>query len=284
MIFDTNPKIVKKTPLLWSIAVLALAVSFGLDALNPLTGNPTGAPAGRSGGPAESGATCAAGGCHSPASNTIVNTLISSSPSLSSGYVPGDSYTITISVSGAGAKGFQFSAQSASGNTLGTLTAPPSLQIQQNRWITHRSSSSAPTATWTFTWVAPPAGSGTVGFYACGISGRNSNLFRQTLSIPQSTVSVQEISTKSDFRCWPQPAQNELNVQWNQPKPGQARWELLGLDGKMMGQWSLQNMESGLQNTRLGLSELSPATGLYYLQLKTDNNGILLRHKVLIHP
>jgi hypothetical protein len=284
LIFDTNPKMVKKTPLLLMTATLVLALSFGLDALKPLIGNPIGAPAGRSGGPAENGATCAAGGCHGPASNTVVSTLISSSPSLVGGYLPGATYTITITVSGSGAKGFQFSAQSATGSTMGTLTAPASLQILQNRWITHRSPENSSLATWSFTWVAPSSGSGIVGFYACGISGRNSSLFRQTLSIPQSTVSVQEISNRADFRCWPQPAHQELNVQWNQQQPVQARWELRGLDGKSVGQWSMQGFETGTQSDRLDLGSLTPATGLYYLQLKSKNNDILLSRKVLIHP
>lgn len=274
----------KKKPLLLASAALALVVSFGLDALNPLTGNPTGAPAGRSGGPAEGGATCAAGGCHGPASNTVVNTLISTSPSLASGYIPGATYSITITVSGSGSKGFQFSAQSSSGNPLGTLTVPASLQIQQNRWVTHRSAASGNPSTWTFNWVAPAAGSGTVGFYACGISGRNNSLVRQTLSIPQSTVSVNEIAVKSPVRCWPQPARNEINLGWEQQAPAKARWEILTMDGKSAQRWPFQNLESGSLQERLDLNGLNLASGTYYLQLLDNNGQSLLRQKITVHP
>ncbi len=275
----------KKTPFLLAIATVALVVSFALDALNPLTGNPTGAPAGRSGGPAEGGATCAAGSsCHSPASNTVINTLISTSPSLASGYIPGATYSITITVSGSGSKGFQFSAQSSSGNPLGTLTVPASLQILQNRWVTHRSAVSGSPATWTFNWVAPAAGSGTVGFYACGISGRNNSLVRQTLSIPQSTVSVNEIAAKSQVRCWPQPARNEINLGWEQQAPAKARWEILTIDGKSAQRWPFQNLESGSLQERLDLNGLNLASGTYYLRLLDNNGQSLLRQKITVHP
>lgn len=160
-----------------------------------LMSNPTGAPAGRSGGPSEGGATCAAIGCHGPTSNTVVSTLISSNPSLALGYIPGASYAITISVSGSGLKGFQFSAQSSTGNSMGSLIAPPNLQIQQSKWITHRTTSNLSPATWTFTWVAPASGSGIVGFYASGVSGRNNSLFRQTLSIPELIFTPPQVTT-----------------------------------------------------------------------------------------
>jgi hypothetical protein len=282
--FDRNPFIMKKTPFLLAIATVALVVSFALDALNPLIGNPTGAPAGRSGGPAEGGATCAAGGCHGPASNTVISTLISTSPSLASGYIPGATYSITITVSGSGSKGFQFSAQSSSGNPLGTLTVPASLQIQQNRWVTHRSAASGSPSTWTFNWVAPAAGSGTVGFYACGISGRNNSLVRQTLSIPQSTVSVNEIAEKSQVRCWPQPARNEINLGWEQQNPAKARWEILTMDGKLAQRWPFQNLESGTLQERLDLNGLNLASGTYYLRLLDNNGQSLLRQKITVHP
>ena len=274
----------KKTPFLLAIATVALVVSFALDALNPLIGNPTGAPAGRSGGPAEGGAMCAAGGCHGPASNTVISTLISTSPSLASGYIPGATYSITITVSGSGSKGFQFSAQSSSGNPLGTLTVPASLQIQQNRWVTHRSAASGSPSTWTFNWVAPAAGSGTVGFYACGISGRNNSLVRQTLSIPQSTVSVNEIAVKSQVRCWPQPARNEINLGWEQQNPAKARWEILTMDGKLAQRWPFQNLESGTLQERLDLNGLNLASGTYYLRLLDNNGQSLLRQKITVHP
>lgn len=274
----------KKTPYLLAIAAAALVVSFGLDALNPLIGNPTGAPAGRSGGPAEGGATCAAGGCHSPASNTVVSTLISASPSLASGYIPGATYSITISVSGSGSKGFQFSAQSSTGSPLGTLTVPASLQILQNRWVTHRSASSISPSTWTFNWVAPASGSGTVGFYACGISGRNTSLVRQTLNVPQSTVSVNEIAQRSQLRCWPQPARNEINLRWEQEAPAQARWEILTMDGKSAQRWPFQNLESGSLQERLDLNGLNLASGTYHLRLLDNHGQSLLRQKIIVHP
>ena len=150
--------------------------------------------------------------------------------------------------------------------------------------MTHRSAASGSPSTWTFNWVAPAAGSGTVGFYACGISGRNNSLVRQTLSIPQSTVSVNEIAVKSQVRCWPQPARNEINLGWEQQNPAKARWEILTMDGKLAQRWPFQNLESGTLQERLDLNGLNLALGTYYLRLLDNNGQSLLRQKITVHP
>jgi hypothetical protein len=189
--------------------LVAAILNFSPYALNSF---PTGAPAGRSGGPSENGATCAAGGCHSPSNNTVISTLISSSPGLAAGYTPGATYSITITVNGSGNKGFQFSPQSASGATMGTLVAPANLQIQQSKYITHRNASSANPAAWTFQWIAPPTGSGTVGFYTAAVGGRNVNLYRQTLSIPEITATVATVTTQAASMIMPHSASSGGNV------------------------------------------------------------------------
>jgi len=206
----TNP--MKKVLLLSAFALSYLFMAILQPSYHALHSNPTGAPAGRSGGPAEGGATCAAGGCHSPSSNTVVSTLISTNPSLASGYTPGATYSITITVNGSGSKGFQFSPQSSTGATMGTLVAPANLQIQQSKYITHRNASSGNPSTWTFQWIAPPAGSGTVGFYAAGVSGRNVNLYRQALSIPELAATVATVTTQAASMITPNSATSGGNV------------------------------------------------------------------------
>jgi hypothetical protein len=109
-------------------------------------------------------------------------------------------------------------------------------------------------------------------------------LVRQTLSIPQSTVSVNEIAVKSQVRCWPQPARNEINLGWEQQNPANARWEILTMDGKLAQRWPFQNLESGTLQERLDLNGLNLASGTYYLRLLDNNGQSLLRQKITVHP
>ena len=124
---------------------------------------PTGAAAPASGGPAEGGVTCSQYGCHSGSVTTVSNVLVSDIPV--SGYTPGATYNLTVTVTGTGWKGFMVSAQNASGTSLGTLIAGTQSKITFTYYITHSADKSTSPAIWTFKWKAPAAGTGDVTFY-----------------------------------------------------------------------------------------------------------------------
>ncbi len=81
---------------------------------------PTGAADGHTGSPAD-GQTCFTSGCHVGAPTTVTNILTSNVPT--EGYTPNTSYTITVTLTGSGSKGFQVSPQKTDGTLLGSLTA-----------------------------------------------------------------------------------------------------------------------------------------------------------------
>ena len=165
------------------LSTFALAVFF--IGYYQLTSNPTGAPAGYSGSPAD-GQTCA--NCHGGTATTVSNVLTSNVPA--SGYVPGTNYTITVSISGASTrKGFQVSPQNNSGVLIGTLTAGSGNTIVGSKYITHTSSKTTNPGTWTFTWTAPAAGSGTVNFYGAFVSNY-SNITKQVLTVNEQTSTI----------------------------------------------------------------------------------------------
>ncbi len=260
----------KKTLLILGFGISFLIIAILQPSYHALHSNPTGAPPGRSGGPAEAGATCAAGGCHSPSNNTVVSTLISANPSLASGYTPGATYSITITVNGSGIKGFQFSPQSSSGATMGTLIAPASLQIWQSKYITHRNASSGNPSTWTFQWVAPPAGSGTVGFYAAGVGGRNVNLYRQTISIPEFAASVATVTTQAASMITPNSATSGGNVVTDGGSAVTARGIAYGTSLNPTTSGPTTSNGSGTGSFTSNLTLLSSAT-LYHIRAYATN-------------
>ncbi len=122
---------------------------------------PGGAPAGYTGSPGD-GMDCH--NCHGGSASTAADWITSNIPA--QGYTPGTTYTITVTVTGSGNKGFEVSPQNATGTLLGTLAAGSGNHTTgSGKYVTHSSSVSANPATWTFQWTAPVAGTGSVTFY-----------------------------------------------------------------------------------------------------------------------
>ncbi len=122
---------------------------------------PNGAPAGYTGSPGD-GQNCTV--CHSGSVTTLAGIITSDIPSV--GYTPGSIYTITVTLSGSGQKGFEVSPQTPGGALVGTLTAGSgSKLVGGGKYCTHSSAAGGSSATWNFSWTAPIAGTGNVTFY-----------------------------------------------------------------------------------------------------------------------
>src|SRR5690349_22876987 len=141
-----------------------------LDAVNNRVDSHTsGAPAMCTGSPGDGGATCK--NCHAgPTPTTQAGMITSNIPA--AGYSPGQTYTITATVSRNGHTkfGFEISPQSPTGTLLGTLIVTNSTEMQlvgSGKYITHKSAGVTGTnsRTWVFNWTAPAAGTGNVTFY-----------------------------------------------------------------------------------------------------------------------
>lgn len=137
--------------------------------------NGGGAPAGNTNAPGD--ASCAQSSCHGGSvitSGTNWNNFTITTNIPANGYVPGTSYTVTIShaVAGINKWGFQFVALNASTfSQAGSLTAGTGMQSTLSggkTYLTHNSAGTAGTGSksWSFTWTAPNPGVGQVSFYA----------------------------------------------------------------------------------------------------------------------
>ena len=147
----------------FSLPVLVIAAflltAFGDGGAN--TDYPSGAPAGYTGSPGD-GHNCTY--CHNGSATTLAGIITSDIPAL--GYTPGSDYTITVTLTGSGKKGFEVSPQTISGALVGTLTAGTgSKLVGSGKYCTHSSYVGGSSATWNFTWTAPVSGTGNVTFY-----------------------------------------------------------------------------------------------------------------------
>ena len=204
--------------------ILPLAFSLALPMLS--LAYPGGSPAGYTGSPGD-GKSCTF--CHGGSSATVSNWITSNIPG--SGYLPGTQYTITVTVTGTGRKGFEVSPQSPSGTQLGTLIAGTGNHlVGGTKYVTQNSGNNAATATWSFNWTAPAAGTGQVTFYGAFTVGEP-NTKLSTLVVDESTASPLSASASATPSAICAGGSSQLNAiasggsgtytyQWSSTPPG----------------------------------------------------------------
>ncbi len=128
-----------------------------------------GAPLANTGSPGDgANNTCAKNGCHAGTPNIHPgNVTIDVSNIPSSGYAPGKTYSIDVTVfeDGRSTFGFQLTAEDANKTKMGSYTSSSGVRLEFDDWVTHSMNSG--TGIWTVTWTAP-TGTQDITFYAAG--------------------------------------------------------------------------------------------------------------------
>jgi hypothetical protein len=153
---------VKMRKLTWLLGPVASGLLFLFSAFSGNNADyPGGSPAGYTGSPGD-GKNCTY--CHGGSASQVTDWITSNIPP--EGYTPFQTYTITVTVSGSGIKGFQVSPQNLNGDLLGTLIAGPNTHLNGNgKYINQNNGNNSNPAIWTFDWTAPKTGTGDVTFY-----------------------------------------------------------------------------------------------------------------------
>lgn len=267
----------KKFTLVFAL-VMSGAIVYDLN-YNIAHTNNIGAPAGRTGNPGEfGGATCSLTGCHvgGPAQSNEEATITSDIPG--TGYVPGETYTITVTMTKTGGTkfGFQVSPQDNSGGLLGTLSNPSSgtQLVGGSKYATHNASGNTGTGmkTWTFDWTAPSAGTGDVTFWGAYnfANGNNSVtgdvIVNNSVVFSEGTSSITELnSSKAGFSVYPNPVSNEMSVAFSLTEPTDIAVELFSIDGKLVSQLAKEQLLTGDHNFTYDLSLVS--SGVYFVRI-----------------
>ena len=130
----------------------------------------TGSPGGRTGSPGDNGNTCT--GCHTGAANNAFAWITTNVPA--SGYVGGETYTITATGTHVGVVlfGFELTVEDSQGNKVGTLQLTNTTRTKFTNGgdaVTHTDNGITPAGnsnSWSMNWVAPASSTGTIGIYA----------------------------------------------------------------------------------------------------------------------
>jgi hypothetical protein len=269
-----------KIKIISAIATVAIGSIIFMEFSSPAGANAVGAPSARTGSPGDGG-DCTS--CHSGSSTTQAGLITSDVPL--TGYVPGTTYTITgsITTNGVTKFGFQISPQSTNGTLLGTLTATNTSNTQltsSGKYITHKSAGTSfpsGTATWSFDWTAPTAGTGDVIFYgAFNSTNSNSNTAGDVITLSSLTVS-ENLTTgmtatteeSTEVAVYPNPFTDRLYIKSESSNAEQMNVTVTDINGKIVK--SINALEN---NQAIELQEL--ATGYYTVKIET-NTGVIIK-------
>jgi hypothetical protein len=277
-----------KTKISISIFAIAIGSILTTEYSSHANGNAAGAPAARTGSPKDN-ATCGGSlGCHGTAAYpsvsaptiTVAGLITSNIPA--GGYTPGNTYTITGTVTGAGHTkfGFEISPQNSTG-ILGTLTnTSPSTQIVSSGYVTHTSSGTTGTTgshTWSFDWTAPAAGTGNVTFYGIFMLTNNNSNQDVGDSLQKSTLLVHEFGTGIDdlknisnhISIYPNPISNQFFVNNSLNETENMTVNISDINGKLVQK--IQNVNGS--KSSINIDDL--AKGFYFLRIETSRGDVV---------
>ena len=237
--------------------------------------NTGGSPGGRTGSPGD-GSSCVA--CHtsfSLNSGTGTSTITSNIPA--AGYVPGQTYTITGSITESGINkfGFEMTAEKDADNSkVGAIviTDATNTKAVGSSAVTHKTAGTAGTGSksWSFDWTAPSAGAGDVTIYGAfnaSNSGSNSSsdrIYTASLSVSEDAPTGLVENNKSiNTTIFPNPVKSSFEISTNELINNVVVYDV---DGKIMNN-VIQNSDM-FDATRL-------ASGIYFVEIKTEENLII---------
>ena len=221
---------------------------------------PGGSPAGYTGSPGD-GKDCTF--CHGGTSSEVDNWITSDIPE--TGYIPGNTYNLSVSVSGIGDKGFLVSPQNPDGEQLGELSAGMQTElVGGTKYITQSNASSANPKIWNFQWIAPENGTGEVVFYgAFTVSEPVTKL--STLSVIEDPgVGTAENAFKK-LSVYPNPASAYFKISMRENM--RYSYELKDLQGKTIK--SQKNIPAGGYH-QFSIPGNTPS-GIYLLKVYTKD-------------
>lgn len=287
---------IKKT----SVAVIASIIVTGFATMSFDILDDTG-KAGRTGSPGET--TCT--GCHTGfVINDGTGSVTITSPDLGPTweYMPGDTYTIQVTVARTGSPLFGFDLECLTGstpaqnagtlivtNTMETHILNATIQTVVRKNMTHKLNGGlgTDTKTFTFKWAAPTTNVGNVTFYCTG-NATNGNgaktgdhIYSTTQVVtPAVGAGTNDIAAEaSTFRVFPNPASDNVFVSYDVTIGEPVHFTLFALDGKQAGPVYTFQGTGTATTSQLNLpQDLAP--GIYLVRMESVSGNAI--QKVVI--
>lgn len=233
--------------------------------------------------------TCSS--CHSGGSSAASGTTISATPSFSNNeYVPGQNYTITVSLAASGFNYFGFGceiltdANVNSGSMHNQGAGVKFLNAGARKNAVHTTPKNGTGgASFSFEWTAPSGTDITTIYVAGNAVVNDNNRFNDFPLAPAAMLlTAQEpldptgidaqASTVSKFAVYPNPANGVTQISYYLSQPQRTVVELLDLNGRLAKSFDGRAQQPGIQTQFIDLQGLQP--GLYFVRLNAGGRKV----------
>ncbi len=236
-----------------------------------------GSPGGKTGSPAD-GATCTQ--CHAGTASPVEGWISSDIPA--TGYMPGETYTITATGTHSGVNkfGFEVTAEDNSDVKTGTFVITNSAEnkfTNDDNAVTHQPEGTTPsgdTKTWTFDWTAPAESTGDVTFYgafnAANGNGANTGdvIYTSNFTVMEHAVGVNEIGQHEfEVSLYPNPFTDYIWISMTDEKKQISSIQLINQAGSIV-----KNITTLTNSKELKIEANDLNAGLYFVVLETSDN------------
>ena len=245
--------------------------------------NNTNAPTEKTCSGTEGTSSCHSGGI--PDNTGPATTLISSSGGTV--YVPGQTYTITCSITHSTRTrfGFQCTARRLSNNAVGgTITVTDATNTWLHpatnancttcQYLCHKLAGTyfnTTTGSWTFNWTAPSSNVGSIRFYSCFLAANNNNtndsgdqVFYTTLTLTPSAVGINELEFIHEINISPNPSSGEFFVNTDITEPKDV--SVFNVQGKL-----IEKISSSEEINKIDLK--GQPKGIYFIKISAGEKS-----------
>jgi hypothetical protein len=223
------------------------------------------------GAPADNGGqTCAS--CHGGSAVTVTTGVISSNIP-GSGFIGGTTYSVSVTMSGASAYGFELTPQTATSNVgLGTWIAGTGSSVS-GKYIKQTVKKTGATAVWTFSWTAPTTATAVTFYGAFNYANNNSTssgdvIKKSSVSFLANTTSISESDNSVLFSVFPNPTTDVLHITSENVF---NKGSIYSLDGKLVKTISEQELAS----KAITVSMLT--NGTYFLHMMSNDKPLVTK-------
>ncbi len=264
-----------------SVFVLVLLQSFEFDGGSKRRKD--GTEPGYTGSPGDSFKNCTA--CHGGTTQNVDGWIVSNIPS--TGWVPGERYTITATNTKMGATrfGFEVSPQAYNGTLLGEMIITDTGATQlvgDKKYITYKAAGvdGVDSRSWSFDWIAPDSTISEVGFYGAFNSNPghkdNDKTFLSVLNVYRAghKSSIHSVMKIAACSVYPNPSNSRIEVKFEQKIESETSIVLLDLNGRIIKTLLNANLPKGEFSSQFDVSDI--ASGSYILSI-TNSNGRINR-------
>jgi hypothetical protein len=248
--------------------------------------------AGATGSPGEQ--SCSQSNCHTGSTDNSMggSVTLTSTDLINWEYTPGQTYTLTATVSQQGRSlfGIGLEALLPSGANAGTLT-PGTGTTTKNATIAGNSrknivhnmnaGATANAHSFTFTWTAPATDVGPITMYFAGNAANNNGtktgdyIYTASQVVNSAGVSVSEQTVEAvTFSFYPNPASENITLNYSLTESSKVSYTIFDLTGKQV-QTDSANRFPGAQQQIIDINNLQ--AGTYLLSLNTNRKVITKR-------